>query len=126
MGEERLRFSEDHVWVLVDGDVARLGITDFAQEQLGQIDEVNLTDADTYVDAGDSFGEIESQKAVAELISPISGTIINVNENVIDDPSLINTDPFGKGWLVEIEISDPDELEELMTEEEYEEFIEEE
>ncbi len=125
MASSEIKYSEDHVWVLVEGELARLGITDFAQEQMGQVDEVSLTEADTFIDAGDTFGELESQKAVTELISPVSGTIVNVNDAVIDDPSLINTDPYGKGWLVEIELSDPDELDQLMSEEEYEEYIEE-
>lgn len=124
MGSPDIWFSEDHIWIMESKGLLRIGITDYAQEQLGEIVEVSLMDAETYFDAGDTFGELESQIAVTELISPISGSIQNINERVIDDPSIINVDPYGRGWLIEIEPSNGDELSALMDEESYENFIE--
>jgi glycine cleavage system H protein len=120
-----IKFSEDHIWVLSMGNSLRLGLTEYAQEQLGEVVEFIPTEADSYVDAGDTFGEIESQKAVVELVSPVSGTILSINERIIDDPSIINIDPYGRGWLVEIEPSDMEELDILMDEDAYDTFVEE-
>lgn len=120
-----IKFSEDHIWVLSMGNSLRLGLTEYAQEQLGEIVEFIPTEADSYVDAGDTIGEIESQKAVVELVSPVSGTILSINDRIIDDPSIINIDPYGRGWLVEIEPSDMEELDNLMDEDAYDTFVEE-
>jgi glycine cleavage system H protein len=125
MDSSEMKFSEDHVWVLVLDNSVKLGITDYAQDQLGEAVEFIPAEAETYIDSGDTFGEVESQKAVVELISPISGMVININERVLDDPSIINVDPFGRGWLVEIEPSDEDEMDGLMDEDAYESFTEE-
>ncbi len=122
--ESELQFSEDHVWILEMGDTARIGLSDYAQEQLGEILTVHLTEPGKVVERGDPLGELESQKTVVELLSPISGTVRTVNEIVLEDPSLINVDPYGKGWLIEAEIDDPEELETLMSLDEYEVFIE--
>ncbi len=122
--ESELKFSEDHLWVLEMGDTARIGLSDYAQEQLGEILSVTLAEIGKFVGQGESVGEAESQKTVVELVSPVSGTIRAVSENVVEDPSLINVDPYGNGWLVEVEISEPEELEQLMNHDEYELFIE--
>lgn len=122
--ESDLRFSEDHLWVLEMGDTARIGLTDYAQEQLGEILSVTLPENGKFVELGEAVGEAESQKTVIELVSPLSGAIRAANENVVEDPSLINIDPYGKGWLVEVEITEPEELEQLMSHDEYELFIE--
>jgi len=122
--ESDLRFSEDHLWVLEMGDTARIGLSDYAQEQLGEILTVALPENGKFVEQGGAVGEAESQKTVVELVSPLSGAIRAVNENVVEDPSMINVDPYGKGWLVEVEIADPEELEQLMNFDEYELFIE--
>jgi glycine cleavage system H protein len=122
--ESELQFSEDHLWILEMGDSARLGISDYAQEQLGEILTVTLPEIGKFVERGESVGEFESQKTVVELVSPLSGTIRALNENVVEDPSLINVDPYGKGWLLEVEIAEPEELEQLMNHDEYELFIE--
>ncbi len=119
-----LRFSEDHLWVMEMGDTARIGLSDYAQEQLGEILTVTLPENGRFVEQGGAVGEAESQKTVVELVSPISGTIRAGNENVVEDPSMINVDPYGKGWLVEVEIAEPEELEQLMDYDEYELFIE--
>jgi glycine cleavage system H protein len=125
MDETALRFSEDHVWVLEMGQTVRIGISDYAQEQLGEIISATLGEVGKFLEAGDTFGEVESQKTVVELASPVTGTIRSVNETILEDPTVINVDPYGKGWLVELEIEDPEELERLMGFEEYESFVEE-
>ena len=122
--ESELKFSEDHLWVLEMGETGRIGLSEYAQEQLGEILSVTLVEAGKVVEPGDPLGELESQKTVVELLSPVSGTVRTVNENVLEDPSLINIDPYGKGWLIEAEIHDPEELEGLMNHEEYDVFIE--
>jgi glycine cleavage system H protein len=122
--ENELKFSEDHLWVLEMGDTARIGLSDYAQEQLGEILTVTLAEGGKFLEQGGAVGEAESQKTVVELVSPLSGTIRGVNENVVEDPSLINVDPYGKGWLVEVEMAEPEELEQLMSYDEYDLFIE--
>jgi len=122
--ESELKFSEDHLWVLEMGDTARIGLSDYAQEQLGEILTVTLAEGGKFLEQGGVVGEAESQKTVVELVSPLSGTIRAVNDNVVEDPSLINVDPYGKGWLVEVEMAEPEELEQLMSYDEYDLFIE--
>jgi glycine cleavage system H protein len=125
MDETALRFSEDHVWVLEMGQTVRIGLSDYAQEQLGEIISSTLGEVGKFLEQGDTFGEVESQKTVVELASPVTGTIRSVNEVLLEEPTLINVDPYGKGWLVEVEIEEPEDLERLMGFEEYESFIEE-
>jgi glycine cleavage system H protein len=125
MEESQLKFSEDYAWILDMGETARIGLSEYAQEQLGEIISLTIAEIGKFVERGEALGELESQKTVIELASPLSGTVRAVNESVIEDPSLINIDPYGKGWLVEIEMEDPDEVERLMSHEEYESFIEE-
>lgn len=125
MDETALRFSEDHVWVIEMGQTVRIGLSDYAQEQLGEIISATLGEVGKFLEQGDTFGEVESQKTVVELASPLTGTIRSVNETIVEDPTVINVDPYGKGWLVELEIEDPEELERLMGFEEYENFVEE-
>lgn len=125
MDETALRFSEDHVWVIEMGQTVRIGLSDYAQEQLGEIISATLGEVGKFLEQGDTFGEVESQKTVVELASPVTGTIRSVNETIVEDPTVINVDPYGKGWLVELEIEDPEELERLMGFEEYENFVEE-
>ena len=124
MEESQLKFSEDHLWVLEMGETARIGLSEYAQEQLGEIVSVTHTEIGKFLERGDPIGELESQKTVVELVSPITGTIKTVNENVVEDPSLINVDPYGKGWLAEVEINEPEEILQLMGSEEYESFVE--
>ena len=125
MDETALRFSEDHIWVLEMGQTVRIGLSDYAQEQLGEILTSTMGEVGKFLEQGDTFGEVESQKTVVELASPVTGTIRSVNESILEDPTVINVDPYGKGWLVELEIEDPEELERLMGFEEYESFVEE-
>ncbi len=124
MDDNNVRFSEEHVWVLDMGDCARVGLSDYAQEQLGEIIAFTAAEAGLLLEPGDTLGEVESQKTVIELSSPITGTVRAINEDVAADPSIINVDPYGKGWLLEIELHDPSEIDHLMTSDEYDEFNE--
>lgn len=99
-----LSYTSEHEWIAVDGDLATVGITDFAAEKLGDVVFVELPAADSTVTAGDVCGEIESTKSVGELYAPLNGTVVAVNDAVVDDPSLVNADPFGEGWLVKIRL----------------------
>ena len=125
MDETGLKFSEDHIWVLEMGPTVRIGVSDYGQEQLGEILTAVLCEVGKFLEPGDTFSELESQKTVIELPSPVTGTVRAVNETIRDDPSVINVDPYGKGWVVEVEIEEPEELERLMNGEEYETFVEE-
>lgn len=123
---EDLKYHKEHCWVKVHGRKATIGITDHAQESLGDIVYVDLPDVDSGVEANGEFGEIESTKATSPLISPVTGTVLEVNENLADSPEIINDDPYGKGWIAVVEIDDPSELEDLMDSKEYEALVEEE
>ena len=119
-----LRYSKDHEWVSRDGTTVRVGITDYAQDALGDVVFVQLPQAGTVVRAGESFGEVESTKSVSDVYAPISGTIVAVNETLADNPGLLNDDPYGDGWLCTIEPSDETELDTLLTAEGYRSLIE--
>ncbi len=116
-------YSRDHEWVRVEGDTCVLGITEFAQEELGEIVFVELPDVGQSFNATDEVGTIESVKAVAEVFTPVSGDVAEVNSALEEEPELLNDDPHGDGWLVKLRITSKDELEELMSAEQYEEFI---
>jgi len=114
-----LRYSKDHEWVKVDGNIATVGITDFAQSQLGDIVFVDIQTEGETLDASEVFGAIEAVKTVADAFMPVSGKIVEVNPELEEAPELVNTDPYGKGWMVKIEISDPSELDSLLDAEAY-------
>jgi len=119
---ESLKFTEDHLWVRVTGKRAQVGLSEYAQDELGEVIAVELPDVGDVVERGESFGEIESIRAVSDLIAPVSGTVSAINVDLEDHPALVNDDPYHEGWLVEIEVSDKSEVEELMDPDEYEEF----
>lgn len=119
---EHLKFTEDHLWVRVSGKRAQVGLSDYFQDELGEILTVELPDVGDVLERGESFGEIESVTTVTDLIAPISGTISATNSDLDDTPSLLNEDPYHEGWLLEIELSDKTELEELMDADEYEDL----
>jgi glycine cleavage system H protein len=121
---EDSRYAKSHEYVHVEGDVGTIGITDYAQKELGDVVFVELPSVGTQLDAADELGSIESVKAVSELFTPISGEVIEVNERLRDKPELVNTDPYGDGWMVRIRMTDATEVDELMNAEEYEEYIE--
>lgn len=114
-----LRYSEEHEWVKVEGDKVRIGITDFAQAELGDIVFVELPEVGTEIVANEPFGSVESVKTVSELYAPISGKVVEVNEELEDSPELVNESPYDKAWMVVVEPADPSEIENLMTADEY-------
>ena len=114
-----LLYSRSHEWVLVDGESARVGITDHAQDALGQIVDVQLPSVGDSVVVGKAVAEVESSKSVSDISSPVSGTVVLVNELLADQPELINSDPFGAGWLYEVQLSYDEMLEGLMSADEY-------
>ena len=118
-----LLYSREHVWVRVDGDLATIGITDHAQEKLGEILLLDLPEVDSYVEKDEPFGSIESAKAVVELISPVSGVIIGVNEDITDDIGIINSDPHYTGWMILVEMDDLEELDDLLDTRGYQDFV---
>lgn len=118
---EGLYYSESHEFVKVEGNIASIGITDYAQQALGNIVYVDLPDVDDELEAGDDFGAVESVKAASDLSTPVSGTVVEVNEALEDTPELINKDAFG-AWIIKIELSDTSELDNLMDAKKYEEF----
>ncbi|MCD6419148.1 MAG: glycine cleavage system protein GcvH [Synergistetes bacterium] len=120
------KYAKTHEWVEVEDGKGRIGITDFAQKELGDVVFVELPEIGDEVKKGESFGTIESVKAASDLYAPVSGEVVEVNNAVVDKPQIVNEDPEGKGWMIVVEMSDPSELDDLMTEEEYKESIEEE
>ena len=118
-----LQYTKDHEWVKIENGVATIGITDFAQGELGDIVFVELPEAGKSFNAGDAFGTIEAVKTVTDLFSPISGKIVAINEGLDSDPGKVNSDPYGDGWLVKIRLSDPDEKDGLLSSIAYEEII---
>jgi glycine cleavage system H protein len=109
-----LRYSNDHEWVAVEGSRARIGITDYAQEALGDVVYVQAPSVGASVSAGDSFSEVESTKSVSDIYAPVSGTIVAVNDQLSSTPELLNSDPYGNGWICEIEMSNPSDLDALL------------
>ncbi|HQL00372.1 MAG TPA: glycine cleavage system protein GcvH [Smithellaceae bacterium] len=118
-----LLYSREHIWVRVDGDLATVGITDYAQESLGEILSVEFPEIDTYVERDEAFGSIESTKAVVDLIASVGGTIVSVNEDINDDIGILNSDPHDTGWLVVIEMDDLEQLDDLLDAAGYHDFI---
>lgn len=126
MNPDELRYHKEHTWVKVSGKKATIGITDYAQESLGDIVYIDLPEVDTELEANTEFGEIESTKTTSPLIAPISGKIIEVNEELSESPEIINEDPYGKGWIAIVEIADKSEIDDLMDSSEYAKYVEEE
>lgn len=126
MNPKNLKYHKEHDWVRVEGDTAVLGITDYAQDQLGDIVYVELPEVGTEVSAGSSYAEVESVKAVSDVYAPVSGTISEANEEVVDAPEVINESPYENGWLVKIKMNDPAETDDLMSSDEYEQMLAEE
>ena len=126
MNPDDIKYHREHAWVRVEGKRATIGITDYAQQQMGDIVYVDLPESDTEIDADSELSEIESTKATSPVISPVSGTVVEVNEDLADSPEIINEDPYGNGWLVTLEMNDPSELNDLMSKSEYEKFLKEE
>jgi len=126
MNPDDIKYHREHAWVRVEGKTATIGITDYAQQQLGDIVYVELPEVETEIDADSELSEIESTKATSPVVSPVSGTVVEVNEDLADTPEIINEDPYGNGWLAVLELTDPTELNDLMNKAEYEKFLKEE
>lgn len=119
---EDLHYSKDHEWVRVEGNNAVVGITDHAQDSLGDVVYVELPKAGEEFAANESFGSVESVKAVSEVFSPVSGEIVGINEALNDEPEKVNQDPYGEGWMIRVQMSNPGEVDSLLTAAEYEDF----
>lgn len=117
---EGLRYSESHEYVKVEGDCAVVGITDFAQEQLGNVVYVDVPEVGDEVTAGETFGAVESTKAASDLVCPVSGEVVEVNEALEDEPELVNKDAFGEGWIIKVKQTNPEEVEQLLDAKGYE------
>jgi glycine cleavage system H protein len=123
---EGLQYSREHEWVLVEENIATVGITDYAQTELGDIVYIELPKVGDSVTKDDPFGSVESVKAVSDIYAPVSGTVVEVNEDLAESPEMINEDPYGDSWMIKIEMSDPEDLEDLLSPQEYAEYVAEE
>ena len=118
-----LLYNREHAWVRVEGELATIGITDYAQENLGEILAIELPEIDSYLERDEPFGTIESSKGVFELISPVSGEVISVNEDILDDIGIINSDPHDTGWMIVVGMKDLEELDDLLDSRDYHDFV---
>jgi glycine cleavage system H protein len=123
MDPKNLRYAASHEWSYLEGDVCTLGITQFAVDQLTDVVYIELPDVGDHVFAGESFGEIESVKAVSDLYSPVNGEVSEINEKILDDPARVTSDPYGKGWMIKIKVEPGSNLDHLMTLEQYQKQI---
>ena len=121
---ENLKYSKDHEWILVEGDTATVGITDFAQSELGEIIFVGVESEGETLDKGEVFGSVEAVKTVSDLNIPVTGEVLEFNERLEDEPELINNDPYGDGWIIKVSVEDVAELDDLLDAAAYKEFIE--
>ena len=117
------RYTRDHFWVRVEGNEVVIGLSDYLQNEMGDVVFVDLPEVDDDVEAQGTFGIVESDLAVSDLITPVKGSVVEISTDLVDSPELINEDPYGEGWLVRIDLDDPEQLDALMTPEEYEEYI---
>ncbi len=121
---EDVSFSEDHLWVLVEGQTALIGLSDYGQSELGEIVYVELPETGDIIQQGSGYGTIEAMKTVVELIAPVSGEVLEANQLLDSDPTKINSDPYNDGWMIRVQLSDTSELEMLLTTQEYQEHVE--
>ncbi len=120
---ENLKYTQTHEWVLVEGNIATIGITDHAQSELGDVVFVDISESLTEVKKGEAIGTIEAVKTVADIIAPLSGKVVEVNKSINNHPEDVNKDPYGAGWLIKVEMSNPDELNELLDAESYKQLV---
>ncbi len=120
---ENLRYSKDHEWVAVDGDVATIGITDYAQHSLGDVVYIDMPRAGDKFSTHEAFGSVESVKAVSEIFTPVGGEVTEVNEGLNDTPEVVNSDPYGGGWMVKVKMDNPGEADAMLAAVEYEEYL---
>jgi len=122
MDPNNLKYTKDHEWINIDGDYAIVGITNFAQKELGDIIFVEIESLNQEINSGEVFGSVEAVKTVSDLFMPITGKIVEINEKVVDNPELVNSDPYGEGWMIKIKILDLNEVESLLDLKSYEEI----
>jgi len=120
-----LKYTKDHEWIQIEGNIATVGITEFAQGELGDIVYVDVDTLDDNVEEGEVFGSVEAVKTVSDLFMPLSGEIVQFNEDLEDEPELVNTDPYGKGWMIKIAISNNSQIESLLDDKAYQDLIKE-
>ncbi len=120
---ENLRYSKDHEWVAVDGDIASIGITDYAQHSLGDVVYIDMPRVGDKFSTHEAFGSVESVKAVSEIFTPIAGEILEVNDGLNDTPESVNNDPYSAGWIIKIKMDNPNEADKLLSSVEYEEYL---
>ena len=118
------RYTKDHEWVMLDGDIATVGITDHAQEQLGDLVHVELPELERAVAEGETCAVVESVKAAADVFAPLAGKVVEINETIVEDPSIVNSDAEGEGWFFRLELDDTDAFEALMDQDAYDEYLE--
>jgi len=121
---DELYYTKEHIWVKIENDVATIGITDYAQSQLGDVVFIELPEVEREVESGEVIATVESIKAVSEIYSPLTGKIISINEDLANEPSLLNSDPYGDGWICDIQMKDLTEIEDLMTADDYRAYVE--
>ncbi|ACD66525.1 MAG TPA: glycine cleavage system protein GcvH [Sulfurihydrogenibium sp.] len=121
---DELYYTKEHIWVKIENDVATIGITDYAQSQLGDVVFIELPEVGREVESGEVIATVESIKAVSEIYSPLTGRIISINEDLVNEPSFINSDPYGDGWICDIQMKDLTEIEDLMTADDYRAYLE--
>ncbi len=122
MVPKELKYTKDHEWIILDGDIATVGITDFAQRELGDIVYVEVESVGEILKSDEVFGTVEAVKTVSDLFLPVSGEIIEFNENLDDNPELVNSDPYGEGWMIKLKVSDINDMNLLLSPEEYSEL----
>jgi len=122
---EELKYTKDHEWALVEGNVVTIGITHHAQEQLGDVVYIELPDEEDEITKGETFGVVESTKAVSDLYAPISGTVVEMNDPLLDAPETVNTDPYGDAWMIKVEVADTADLDGMLDAAAYKKFVEE-
>ena len=123
MNPEELHYTRSHEWVRIDGEVGTIGITDYAQKELGEIVYLELPEVGHMFNADEEFGTVESVKAVSELFTPISGEVVEINKGAVAEPGIVNDDPFGDGWLIKLKVSTDEEVKKLLSAEQYEEYV---
>ena len=123
MNPEDLHYTQSHEWVRIDGDVGTIGITDYAQKELGEIVYLELPEVGHVFNADDEFGTVESVKAVSELFTPLSGEVVEINKGAVAEPGIVNDDPFGDGWLIKLKLTTDQEVEKLLSAKDYEEYV---
>ncbi len=126
MNPEDMHYTQSHEWVRIDGDVGTIGITDYAQKELGEIVYLELPEVGHVFNAGDEFGTVESVKAVSELFTPVSGEIAEINKGAVAEPGIVNDDPFGDGWLMKMKLTTDEEVGKLMSADEYAKYVQQE